>query len=343
MHMPDMDGVAFARVLKARAQWRDAPIVLLSSGFMPAADESARLFAARLLKPARQNQLFDTILRCVSAEAGAAAAGEARPDARKHATVLVADDNAVNLKVACAMLLKLGYEVRTATDGREAVEAMAQAQVRGERIAAILMDVNMPEVDGLEATRQIHAAFGGASPPIIAVTAAASAEDRERCEAAGMDDYLTKPLQVAALARALEKWIATGEPSPAAHPAPPPPAHEAPVLDTQRLQEFREYDDEELTMTREVIGLFLADTPPRLDALEAAAAQGDAAALAATAHAIKGAAGNIGAGALHQGAGRIEAQAKEALPADAAAQVAQLRALWHVTRDALQAWTPATP
>jgi signal transduction histidine kinase/CheY-like chemotaxis protein len=343
MHMPEIDGVTFARELKNDPAFARIPIVLLSSGFMPAADESASLFAARLLKPARQNQLFDTILRCVSAEAAAAAAGEARPDARKHATVLVADDNAVNLKVACAMLLKLGYEVRTATDGREAVEAMAQAQVRGERIAAILMDVNMPEVDGLEATRQIHAAFGPASPPIIAVTAAASADDRERCEAAGMDDYLTKPLQVAALARALEKWIATGEPSPAAHPAPPPPAHEAPVLDTQRLQEFREYDDEELTMTREVIGLFLADTPPRLDALEAAAAQGDAAALAATAHAIKGAAGNIGAGALHQGAGRLEAQAKEALPADAAAQVAQLRALWHVTRDALQAWTPATP
>ena len=339
MHMPEIDGVAFARELKRDPAWQRIPVVLLSSGFMPAADESASLFAARLLKPARQNQLFDTILRCVSAESGGAASVQPRPDERKHATVLVADDNAVNLKVACAMLLKLGYEVRTATDGREAVEAMAQAQAQRERIAAILMDVNMPEVDGLEATRQIHAAFGDASPPIIAVTAAASAEDRERCEAAGMDDYLTKPLQVAALAGALEKWIATGEPSAAAH-ATPAPTEQPGLLDTQRLQEFREFDDEELTMTREVIGLFLADTPPRLEALEAAVAGGDAAALATTAHAIKGAAGNIGAGALHEAAGRLEADAKQGLPADAAAQVAQMRTLWEATRAALQAWTP---
>ena len=163
MHMPEMDGVAVARALKAHARWKDIPIVLLSSGFMPAADESAQLFHARLLKPARQNQLFETLVRCMSPQGeGSGKSAAVAADTRKHVTVLVADDNAVNLKVACAMLFKLGYDILTATDGREAVEAVARAAAGGQRVGAILMDVNMPDVDGLQATRQIQAAWGDA-------------------------------------------------------------------------------------------------------------------------------------------------------------------------------------
>ncbi|WP_374668483.1 response regulator [Ramlibacter sp.] len=345
MHMPEMDGIAFSQTVKAHAGWERIPIVLLSSGFMPVGDGSAQLFSARLLKPARQNQLFETILRCVSAEEAAAGKTGATPqEAQKHATVLVADDNAVNLKVACAMLMKLGYEVRTATDGREAVEAVAHAAAHGQRIDAILMDVNMPDVDGLQATRQIQAARGKAAPPIIAVTAAASAEDRARCEAAGMDDYLTKPLQVAALALALEKWIAAADAPPPAPEAPAPdaaPAADAAppaAMDFARLEEFREFDDEELSMTREVIGLFVADTPPRLDTIDACLASRDAAALAQAAHAIKGSAGNVGATALHQAAGELETLAKAGWPDDAAARAAALRGLWAGTQAAIDAW-----
>ncbi|HVZ46225.1 MAG TPA: response regulator [Ramlibacter sp.] len=344
MHMPEMDGVAFARAVKERAALARIPIVLLSSGFMPAGDENARLFEARLLKPARQNQLFDTILRCIGAGGASDTAAAASVSPGQHATVLVADDNAVNLKVACAMLLKLGYEVRTATDGREAVEAIAQAVAAGERIDAILMDVNMPDVDGLEATRQIHAALGDGSPPVIAVTAAASAEDRERCEAAGMDDYLTKPLQVGALAGALQKWIVRARPAAARadeEPVPAPAALTSQMLmDFGRLQEFREYDDEALTMTKEVIGLFLADTPKRLDAIDAAVAAQDAQALASAAHALKGAAGNVGAMAMHAASSALEAAAKQGFPADAAAQGRHLRELWHGTRLEVESWTP---
>jgi CheY-like chemotaxis protein/HPt (histidine-containing phosphotransfer) domain-containing protein len=338
MHMPEMDGVAFARAVKAQADSSRIPLVLLSSGFMPAADASAKLFRARLLKPARQNQLFETILRSVSAEEAAGQLRASGPEARKDATVLVADDNAVNLKVACAMLLKLGYEVRTASDGREAVEALAQAVARGERLDAILMDVNMPDVDGLQATRQIHAARGKAAPPIIAVTAAASAEDRARCMEAGMDDYLTKPLQVAALAQALEKWIGGGAVV-AAAAAPAAPASSATnVMDFGRLEEFREFDDEDLSMTREVIALFRHDTPARLDAIAAAIEARDAAALATAAHALKGAAGNVGATALHVDAGALEDLAKDGWPEDAAARHARLCELWEQTRIALDGW-----
>ena len=342
MHMPEMDGVAFARAVKARPACKDLPIVLLSSGFMPSADESAHLFSARLLKPARQGQLFETIVRCTSPQAGERARTPGVvADTRRNITVLVADDNAVNLKVACAMLLKLGYDIVTATDGREAVEAMAHATAQGKRLGAILMDVNMPDVDGLQATRQIHAAWGDQAPPIIALTAAASAEDRLRCEAAGMDDYLTKPLHVAALAQALERWVARGR-APGSHAAPaaaaPASAPEAPLMDFARLEEFKEFDDAQLTMTREVIGLFLADTPPRLDALAQAVLARDAGALARAAHALKGGASNVGAKAIQQHADALEAAALEGMPDDADQRVAKLRELWEETRVALAGW-----
>jgi signal transduction histidine kinase/DNA-binding response OmpR family regulator len=341
MHMPEMDGVAVARTLEAIPAWRDVPIVLLTSGFMPSAQDTADLFVARLLKPARQNQLFETLVRCITAPGGDRPRAAPVADAKKHATVLVADDNAVNLKVACAMLAKLGYEWHTAVDGREAVEAVANCAARGEGFGAILMDVNMPDVDGLEATRQIHAAWGDASPPIIALTAGASAEDRARCEAAGMDDYLTKPLQVAALARSLERWVAQKAPrtGPDARAAVAPPvAAEAPLMDFARLEEFREFDDENLTMTKEVIALFLGDTPPRLEAMAAAIAADDALALAKVAHALKGGASNIGAKAIQQHADAMEAAAKEAMPVDAPLRLAKLRELWEQTRAVLAGW-----
>ncbi|HSV47273.1 MAG TPA: response regulator, partial [Ramlibacter sp.] len=345
MHMPDMDGVALARQVKEASAWRAIPLVLLSSGFMPAGDDNAQLFDARLLKPARQNQLFDTLLRCLASDRAARGpvAAASPVGANKNALVLVADDNGVNLKVASAMLLKLGYGVRTVLDGREAIAAVEEAAT-GTPLAAILMDVNMPEVDGLEATRRIQARWGAQAPPIIALTAGASAEDRQRCEAAGMDDFLTKPLQVAALARTLEKWVVARPPAvDATEPAPGeaaaiPPAAPTASMDFSRLQEFKDYDDEQLTMTREVIALFLQDAPARLEAIAAAIDAADAPLLGKAAHALKGAASNIGAVGLQQACGALEAQAQAGLPPDASQQLKALQSLWQATRQALAAW-----
>jgi HPt (histidine-containing phosphotransfer) domain-containing protein len=160
-----------------------------------------------------------------------------------------------------------------------------------------------------------------------------------------MDDYLTKPLLVAALARMLEKWV------PAAQgggpvPAPPVPvqgdtvtaAQPGAVMDFARLQEFRDYDDDALTMTREVIALFMADAPQRLAAMDSAIEAGDRVALAQAAHALKGSAGNVGATAIQQAASEFEALAAQALPSDAAARLARLRELWELTRAALASW-----
>jgi CheY-like chemotaxis protein len=309
---------------------------------MPAGDDNAGLFDARLLKPARQAQLCDTLARCLASDHQPLVAVAEKAGTRRHVTLLVADDNPVNLKVACAMLARLGYDTRTAADGAQAVAEVAAAMRAGSGFGAVLMDVNMPVLDGLEATRQILAAWGGRAPPVIALTAAALPEDQARCVAAGMVDYLTKPLHVPALTRVLERWAVGAAPA-SAPPAPTPGPATPPLMDFSRLEEFREFDDEELSMTRAVVDLFLADAPARLAAIAAALAAGDAAALSVAAHALKGSAGNIGATAVMAHCARLEADtASGGLPADADARLARLQALWDDTRAALAGWPAGT-
>ncbi|MGQ2980917.1 MAG: response regulator [Polaromonas sp.] len=368
MHMPEMDGVTLARAIKGRSALDRVPLVLLTSGFMPPGHEAARLFEARLLKPARQKQLFDTLARCLSAQLPQktqedTVAGNAPANA-KNLTLLVVDDNAVNLKVACAMLSRLGYQTETALDGREAVQAVARAHGAGWRFGAVLMDVNMPRMNGFQATQQIQTMMGGKAPPIIALTAAASPEDRARCAAAGMDDYLTKPLHVAALAQALERWLprmtsaaggsgkpekrtpapdrASDTPSPGAvlvTKTSPAPVPELTLMDLERLAQFKEFDDDQLTMTREVIGLFIADASQRLEAIDRSIRDADPVALAWATHALIGATGNVGAVAMQAVCTELELAAKTGcVPADAGQQFERLQNYWTQTRAVLTTW-----
>jgi signal transduction histidine kinase/DNA-binding response OmpR family regulator/HPt (histidine-containing phosphotransfer) domain-containing protein len=359
MHMPEMDGVTLAQTIKANAAWAAVPLVLLTSGFMPPGHEAAQLFAARLLKPTRQKQLFDTVARCIATRGGTAAAAEtfvqAAAGAAKNSIVLVVDDNNVNLKVACAMLARLGYPAETALDGQEAVEAVARAHRDGLHFGVVLMDVNMPRMNGLQATGEIHTLLGDRSPPIIALTAAASAEDRARCMDAGMDDYLTKPLHVSSLAESLERWLGEGAEAAASRaaagrqalqqpgepPAPPAAAGspEPALMDFDRLAQFREFDDESLTMTREVVSLFVADASQRLEAIGLAIEAQDAQALSWASHALVGAAGNVGAVAMQSVGLALEAHAKNGVvPDNAAAELEKLRAYWAGTRVLLDDW-----
>jgi signal transduction histidine kinase/DNA-binding response OmpR family regulator/HPt (histidine-containing phosphotransfer) domain-containing protein len=387
MHMPRMDGVELARQIRERKDTADLPLVLLSSGFMPGSSDGTNLFNVRLLKPARQSQLFEAIARCLSSDTATQPRMPQRVDVRKHITILVADDNIVNLKVAQGMLGRLGYDTMTANDGLEAVEAMATALDAGMRFGAILMDLHMPRMDGLQATRVIQERFGADAPPIIALTADASTEDRDRCAAAGMNDYLTKPLHVAALTEALERWAspggkgtgqAAGGGAPAGlgaigHAAPTgragEPGHplsgaatrqsdaasDAPMdeptdaaaetglarMDFSRLNEFREYDPD-LSTTREVVGLFLADAPRRIDAIDAAWAAGQARQLSEAAHALKGAASNIGAVGLIDLSAAIESCASAGdVPPHRESFMARLRATWQQTQADLNAWLEA--
>jgi CheY-like chemotaxis protein len=207
MHMPEMDGLELAQ--RIRVLHPKLPLVLFSSLGRREAGDTEGLFAAYLAKPVRQSQLFDTLMNLVSD--GPATARETAPKpkptidatmaARHPLRILLAEDNVVNQKLALRLLQQMGYRADLASNGIEAVES-----VERQPYDVVLMDVQMPEMDGLEATRRITAATPtGRRPRIVAMTANAMQGDREMCLAAGMDDYLTKPVRVEELVDALER------------------------------------------------------------------------------------------------------------------------------------------
>jgi signal transduction histidine kinase/DNA-binding response OmpR family regulator len=357
MHMPEMDGLGFTRAVQAACLARGEAMprmVLLTSGMLPTG-EDASLFDVRMFKPYRQSQLFDALTRVLVTRDTVKKAVAPTPRQRKHQTILVADDNAVNLKVAMAMLSKLGFDGVTVLNGREAVDAVGKSTANGGTpFAAVLMDVNMPVMDGFDASRLIIATHQHFAPPIIALTASVLEEDRKRCMDAGMVGFLAKPLRIDELTQALSLWVTekTIASAPAvainnvAAYADNTPAGslfylEPPVLqmDWSRLEQFREFDDEEQSMTREVIQLFTADVPARVADLHSALAAMDPAALARAAHALKGAASNVGALSVSDRCALLEAQAKEnSLPPDAPAQIKAIAEVADATAAALQNW-----
>ena len=202
MHMPGMDGVTLAQ--RIRAAGHTLPLVLFTSlGRKEAADS---LFAATLAKPLRQSQLFDTLVSLLAHEhAARPEPSPAKPKtdaqmAERHPLrILVAEDNVVNQKLALRLLKQMGYRADVASNGIEAIESLER-----QPYDVVLMDVQMPEMDGLDATRRITARWKAAERPrIVAMTANAMQGDREECLAAGMDDYMTKPIRVDALVEAL--------------------------------------------------------------------------------------------------------------------------------------------
>ena len=205
MHMPDMDGVALARAIRKVAP--ALPLVLFSSLGRKEAGDTEGLFAATLAKPLRQSQLFDMLVTLLAHEAAPQRAEAAKPrmDAGMAAAhplrILLAEDNVVNQKLALRLLQQMGYRADVAANGIEAIEC-----VERQPYDLVLMDVQMPEMDGLEASRRINQRWpNGERPRIVAMTANAMQGDREACLAAGMDDYVTKPIRVEALVEALHK------------------------------------------------------------------------------------------------------------------------------------------
>ena len=209
--------------------------------------------------------------------------------------ILVAEDNAVNQKVVVHMLEKLGYCAEVATNGREAITAIAHS-----RYDAILMDCRMPEMDGFEATTQIRMieAQTVRRTPIIAVTANAMQGDRDRCLAAGMDDYLSKPIQPRELRAVLQRWV---HPRDAASNSTPEAINRAELA--RRLDGNRELIDA-------VVQVFLDEYPRLLEQLRDGVARGDAAAVTLAAHTLKGAASNLAADRVVGAAARLESAAR---------------------------------
>ncbi len=231
--------------------------------------------------------------------------------------VLLVEDNVVNQRVAVSLVSKRGYRVDVAQNGFEAIEATSKVCY-----VAVLMDCQMPKLDGYATTQHIRKREGdGARTPIIAMTANANAGDREKCLAAGMDDYVAKPVVGEELDRVLRQWaplpgsarITTrrrSNPKTPRRDSKRPPAAagsgdaaiDKTILD--RLRSVQRPGDSDLVS--EVIELFLGELPRRVDALRAAAGTGDHDALGRTAHTLKGSAGQVGATILSSLCGALE-------------------------------------
>ena len=202
MQMPEMDGLTLAGEIR---RLRDSlPLVLATSlaGLQQA--RAASEFAVQLTKPIKASQLYEALLEALGAAriVDDAADHHSSPAAASTSElrILVAEDNAVNQKLATLLLEKLGYTADLVENGIEALEAIAS-----ERYDVVLMDVQMPELDGLETTRRIVAEYGVDRPRIVAMTANAMESDRAECFAAGMDDYVSKPIRPDELAGALAR------------------------------------------------------------------------------------------------------------------------------------------
>jgi signal transduction histidine kinase/DNA-binding response OmpR family regulator len=307
-NLHDPDGLTAADEIRRRTGGATAVVLLLPSSASPAMVARARAVGAArcLTKPVRPTELLralgevllglpptDDTPGPVPVSGGPPAAG---------VRVLLVEDNAVNQRVAIKLLERAGHQVVAVGNGRLALEIAA-----GGGFALVLMDVQMPEMDGLEATRQLRAqevSRGAARLPVVAMTAHASGTDRERCLAAGMDDYLTKPVEGAALLAAVARWSgqAAARPPEAAVDEHAAPGEEQVAIDLGALGV--QFGGDQGTVD-EVLGLFLDAAPAQLAVLRSRPV--DREALGRLAHGIKGGCAQICAARAARAATRLEA------------------------------------
>ena len=330
MHMPGIDGLALARLITAHPAFATTRLLLLTSVDQPA--DSATLqeagIAACLTKPVHQSELHDCIVAVLGApvqpcsprlpvavlpDSPAPAAGV--PQASRQ-RVLVAEDNAVNQKVIVHMLEKLGYRADVVANGLEAVEALSRISY-----AAVLMDCRMPEMDGFEASVRIRQReqLDGTHTPIIAVTANAMEADRDRCLAAGMDDYMRKPLTLDALAAGLSRWAGESVAGAASGSVESETNHIVNEVELMRRLNGN------VALIDKLVALFRADCPRMIADIRAAVTAGDAKALEHAAHALKGSAGNFVAPRAVEAARRLEDMGRLNALADAPAACVALQ------------------
>jgi PAS domain S-box-containing protein len=296
MQMPAMDGAQLAARIRRRPALAETPLILLTSLGRRAEDMAGGGFTACLTKPIKAAQLYDVLNDVVGSPASRAAA-PARPtiDAamaeRLPLRILLAEDNVINQKVALRTLERMGYRADVAANGIEVLDALER-----QPYDVVLMDMQMPEMDGLEATRRICKRWlPTRRPRIIAMTANAMRGDREQCLDAGMDDYISKPVRIEDLVAALER-CAPQSTEPAAVPEMAAPAD--PLVDWDVLARLQADLGDDGTIVIEVIEMFLADAPQQLDRMRQALAAAAAHDLHHAAHTLKSTSASVGALAL---------------------------------------------
>jgi signal transduction histidine kinase/CheY-like chemotaxis protein len=294
LHMPDMDGLETARRVRAAIGGAAPRLLLLSSAGVSPCEAQDAGFDQWLLKPVREAKLRRVLSELLGAAPATAALSPAAPGnwrPPKGTRVLVAEDNIVNQKVAKRLLEALGCRVDVVANGLEAVEAWARLPYQ-----VILMDCQMPELDGFSATRQIREREEAERHTvIIALTAEAMTEAREHCLAAGMDDYLSKPVRAPEVAAVLRRRLGSSpDITPASEGLDPASAAAHPALDPLTLAGLRDLEGGEPGFLAEVVETFLEASRTQWNALRAAIAAGrlDAARLAA--HTLRGSCAAVG-------------------------------------------------
>jgi len=318
MLMPDMDGLDLGRRICENERLKATSLILMSSaGQRGDAKKSKEIgFSAYFMKPMKQSELFD----CLSLVLGGSEKEEQQENLvtrhsvkefrRKNVRILLAEDNIINQQVALGILKKMGLTAEAVANGKEALNTLREVPYD-----LVLMDVQMPEMDGLEATRQIRNPKSDVlnhDIPIIAMTAHAMAGDSDQCYNAGMNDYLTKPVIPDALATALQKWLPSKEETPI-DDRPPEPDTDSQAVPLLIFDEetFRVRMMDDTGLMKMIIEATLKAIPQQLEELKDHIDLGDLPAALNTAHGIKGAMANTGGDVMSDIAKTIEFAAKD--------------------------------
>ncbi len=312
MHMPGMNGETLGRKIKENPEIRNTTLIMMTS--IGNRGDARRLedigFSAYLTKPLKQSQLYDCLLTVYCGKKRSPDKDEKRivtrhtlAENRRHKVrILIVEDNIVNQKVAMKMVEKLGFRADAVADGWEALQALETIPYD-----LVLMDCQMPELDGYEATRRIRnpqTPIRNPKIPIIAMTAHAMQGDREKCLNAGMDDYISKPVNANALCDVLDKYIADDfDEIPVASAVPVPDTSQSAPVNMSRIHETSDGDHD---FEKELIEIFLTDNEQRLTVLEIAVNGQDADAVKREAHTMKGSCSNMGAQPMQEIAYRLE-------------------------------------
>ncbi len=306
MQMPEMDGIELAIRIQKLHSPQSLPLIMLSSlgrraDFEGLLDkyESQPEFSSFLTKPVKPSTLFDAIIELYSetvAEESARAAAPAYDEgigAHNPLRILVAEDNLVNQRVALHVLAKLGYRADIASNGQEAFDA-----VQRQRYDLVLMDVQMPVMDGVTATQTIRSEIeAGHQPRIVAMTANVLQGTKNECLAAGMNGYISKPIDLEELKRTLveTKPLSTGA------------AEKSRTFDWSRLNHLSDDTEDEYTdIVGEILQMFLAETPLRIESANEALSSGNLEEVQRSAHSLRGASANLGADRLAELCGILE-------------------------------------
>ncbi|MBL8889440.1 MAG: response regulator [Planctomycetaceae bacterium] len=314
-NMPEMDGLSLAKEMLARKYLRPSSIIMLTSGVRPQDErEFQRLgVAAQLLKPAKQSEIYDAIVLALAAEQqrssvlGTTSSSTAPAVGGASWRVLLAEDNKVNQKLAIGLLEKLGHQVTIAHNGAEALECL-----ENDDFDLVLMDVQMPEMDGFHATQVLREreAKTGLHVPVIAMTAHAMKGDRENCLAAGMDDYLCKPIRARDLTEML-KSLANRFPRLERVSKPELTTNSESTLGKQAIEQVdwekaRKNSAGDVELLQELLRTFLAEIPKLVSRMQDAIRVGDRKRISATAHSIKGTIGFLATKSAHAACEAIE-------------------------------------